>query len=269
MYVRLAFSVAAYLDPEILIVDEVLAVGDHDFQQKCLSKIHDVASKEGRTVLLVSHNLAAIGEMAHRAILLDSGRIVLDGPVSNTISSYLSKGLMAPIYVRPRDLRGGAPHVRRIEVFASSPNGVHSFGEPLEIKFWIRHNKPMSQGCFAFQIINQYQQPIIHCSAFNPDVRFGGISGESVLTCRFPSLRLNVGQFYLRTFLAEPPGGEHYETVERACSFEVVRIDRRVLWGWRPELCAYHEECTWKSVDSEVLSESRDPESVAAMDRAE
>ena len=73
MYVRLAFSVAAHLECDVLIVDEVLAVGDHEFQKKCLGKMHDVASKEGRTVLLVSHNLAAINEMADRALLLDSG----------------------------------------------------------------------------------------------------------------------------------------------------------------------------------------------------
>src|SRR5450631_1263931 len=71
MYVRLAFAVAAHLDPEILIIDEVLAVGDAEFQMKCLGKMQDVASRDGRTVLLVSHNLAAIGELATRAVLLN------------------------------------------------------------------------------------------------------------------------------------------------------------------------------------------------------
>ena len=101
MYVRLAFSVAAHLECDVLIVDEVLAVGDHEFQKKCLGKMHDVASTEGRTVLLVSHNLAAINEMADRALLLDSGRVVVDGSVSDAVSTYLSKGATAPIYIRP------------------------------------------------------------------------------------------------------------------------------------------------------------------------
>ena len=207
MYVRLAFSVAAHLECDVLIVDEVLAVGDYEFQQKCLGKMHDVASREGRTVLLVSHNLAAISEMADRALLLELGRVAVDGSVSEVISTYLSKGAMAPIYVRPPEKHSRAPHVRQIEVLTSEANGVHRFGEPLEIKFWIRHDEPMSRGCFSFQVINQYQQPAIHTFAYNPDFQFGKTSGESILVCRFPNLRLNVGRFYLRTFLTEPPGG--------------------------------------------------------------
>ena len=255
MYVRLAFSVAAHLECDVLIVDEVLAVGDYEFQQKCLGKMHDVASREGRTVLLVSHNLAAISEMADRALLLESGRVAVDGSVSEVISTYLSKGATAPIYVRPPEKHSRAPHVRRIEVLTSDSNGVHRFGEPLEIKFWIRHDEPMSRGCFSFQVINQYQQPVIHTFAYNPDFQFGKTSGESILVCRFPSLRLNVGRFYLRTFLTEPPGGKWYENIDGICPFEVARTDKQVLWGWRPEVCAYHEECTWTTVDSGVLAD--------------
>src|SRR5215472_11964533 len=162
MHVRLAFSVAAHLECDLLIVDEVLAVGDYEFQKKCLGKMHDVASKEGRTVLLVSHNLAAISEMAHRALLLDSGCVAIDGTVSQGISTYLSKGATAPIYVRPPEKRCSAPHIRKMEVFTSDSNGVHLFGKPLEVKVWIRHDKPMSRACFSFQIVNQYQQPVIH-----------------------------------------------------------------------------------------------------------
>jgi lipopolysaccharide transport system ATP-binding protein len=252
MYVRLAFSVAAHLECDVLIIDEVLAVGDYEFQKKCLGKMHDVASKEGRTVLLVSHNLAAITEMADRALLLDSGAVVVDGSVSDAVSTYLSKGATAPIYVRPAKMPSRDPHVRRIEVSTSDASGTHRFGEPLEVKFWIRHDEPMSCGCFSFQIVNQYQQAAIHALAYNPEFQFGNTRGESILVCRFPSLRLNVGQFYLRTFLAEPPGGKLYESIDGICLFEVVRADKRVLWGWRPEVCVYHEECTWTTVDSRM-----------------
>jgi lipopolysaccharide transport system ATP-binding protein len=244
MYVRLAFAVAAHIEPDILIVDEVLAVGDYEFQQKCLGKMHDVASREGRTVLLVSHNLSAISEMADRALLLDSGRIVIDGAVSDVISTYLSKGAIEPIYVCAPVKSGSSPHIRRIEVFTSNANGVHKFGEPIKVKVLISHDKPMARACFSFQIINQHQLPVIHAFAFNPDVQFGSCSGESVLVCQFPTLRLNVGQYYLRTFLSEPPGGEFYETLDGICLFEVVRTER-MLWGWRPESCVYHEQWHW------------------------
>lgn len=91
MYVRLAFAVAAHLEPEILIVDEVLAVGDHEFQKKCLGKMNEVASK-GRTVIFVSHNMGAVAELCNRAILLDKGTIVEDSyDVKEIINSYIGK----------------------------------------------------------------------------------------------------------------------------------------------------------------------------------
>lgn len=89
MYVRLAFAVAAHLEPEILIVDEVLSVGDAKFQKKCLGKMNDVSEKEGRTVLFVSHNLAALKSLCNRAILLKSGCLVTYGETHEVVSHYL------------------------------------------------------------------------------------------------------------------------------------------------------------------------------------
>jgi lipopolysaccharide transport system ATP-binding protein len=90
MYVRLAFSVAAHLEPEILIVDEVLAVGDFEFQKKCLGKLQAVSAGEGRTVLLVSHNMGAVLGLCSRALLMDSGQVKLNGSPKDAISDYLS-----------------------------------------------------------------------------------------------------------------------------------------------------------------------------------
>lgn len=90
MYVRLAFSVAAHLEPEILVVDEVLAVGDAEFQKKCLGKMSDVA-KEGRTILFVSHNMSAISSLCDRAIVLEKGRMVFDGLVDEGIDAYIGR----------------------------------------------------------------------------------------------------------------------------------------------------------------------------------
>jgi lipopolysaccharide transport system ATP-binding protein len=92
MYVRLAFSVAAHLEPEILLVDEVLAVGDFEFQRKCLGKMQDVA-QSGRTVLFVSHNMSAVSRLCDRAILLAEGRLVLDGPTPQVVGVYLTSDL--------------------------------------------------------------------------------------------------------------------------------------------------------------------------------
>jgi len=91
MYVRLAFAVAAHLEPEILVVDEVLAVGDSQFQKKCLGKMEDV-SKEGRTVLFVSHNMSAIAKLCNKALLLSGGELVFQGNASETIKQYMNAG---------------------------------------------------------------------------------------------------------------------------------------------------------------------------------
>ncbi len=91
MGLRLAFSVAAYLEPEILLVDEVLAVGDAEFQRKCLGKMGDVA-QQGRTILLVSHNMGAITDLCGRVILLESGRITAEGDPTDVVSQYLAAG---------------------------------------------------------------------------------------------------------------------------------------------------------------------------------
>lgn len=92
MYVRLAFAVAAHLESEILIVDEVLAVGDAAFQKKCLGKMQDISSQDGRTILFVSHNMPAVRKFCHRGILLESGSVVLDGEVGAVINHYLDSG---------------------------------------------------------------------------------------------------------------------------------------------------------------------------------
>jgi lipopolysaccharide transport system ATP-binding protein len=92
MYVRLAFAVAAHLEPEILVVDEVLAVGDASFQKKCLGKMEDVAEREGRTVLFVSHQMAAISRLCNRCLLLGEGRVIMNGAAESVISNYMCTG---------------------------------------------------------------------------------------------------------------------------------------------------------------------------------
>src|SRR5204863_2227017 len=111
MYVRLAFAVAAHLQPEILIVDEVLAVGDAEFQKKCLGKMREVSSGEGRTVLFVSHNMAAVTALCKRAILLERGRLVADGESGAVVEKYLvpSTATLSGVYdLRDTPARSGS-----------------------------------------------------------------------------------------------------------------------------------------------------------------
>src|SRR5262249_36968846 len=117
MYVRLAFAVAAHLEPEILVVDEVLAVGDAEFQKKCLGKMSEVASGEGRTGLFVSHSMAAVLNLCTQAILLDGGRIFTQGRVNDVVSAYMSGLSSQPSHLlSSRTDRKGSSVIRFREV---------------------------------------------------------------------------------------------------------------------------------------------------------
>lgn len=247
MYVRLAFAVAAHLEPEILVVDEVLAVGDTEFQKKCLGKMGEVSRQDGRTVLFVSHNLAAVAELTDRALLLKSGSVAVDGSVAEVLSTYLTAGTRKPSYVCPAEPKISSPHIVRIEVSTSDPNAVQRFGQPLSVKFWIRHPGPMTNGMFCFQIFNQFQTAVIHSSYYRGN-KFGVSSGCSVIECHFPRLLLNVGQYHLRTWLQES-SGHTYETLDGICAFDVVQIEKMEPFG-RPEVCVYHEGHAWSAVDA-------------------
>jgi lipopolysaccharide transport system ATP-binding protein len=246
MQVRLAFSVAAHLEPEILVVDEVLAVGDAEFQKKCLGKMGEVSTREGRTVLFVSHQLSAIGELTSRAILLNSGSIEVDGPTPKTISTYLDQGTKVHTYENAAAVGSTRPYLRRAEVVTSSPGGIQQFGRPLVVKFWLSNVSAMSRPCFSFQIINQNRQAIIHAYALYPDIPLVWGDDRAALVCSFPKIRLNIGRYHLRSFLSEPPGGELYDSVDAFCPFEVVRTHESIAWGWRQDACVYHEDWNWR-----------------------
>ena len=141
MYVKLAFSVAAHLDSEIMIMDEVLAVGDMAFQKKCLDKMRDAAKKEGRTVLYVSHNMNTIRQLCDRCVVLDKGKVVFEGDVEKAIDIYSGVGNNElPLEYNLSDVaRPSAQHGHdiRITKFAFETNNQAAFRRTQEVKFGI------------------------------------------------------------------------------------------------------------------------------------
>jgi lipopolysaccharide transport system ATP-binding protein len=139
MYLRLAFAVAAHLEPEILIVDEVLAVGDANFQRKCLNKM-DTVGKQGRTVLFVSHNMMAITRLCERAILLEDGQVIADGPSHKVISEYVSSGVgVGPMREWPNPIKapgGGVARLLAVRVRTAEGkiSDVIDIREPLKVE---------------------------------------------------------------------------------------------------------------------------------------
>jgi ABC-type multidrug transport system ATPase subunit len=191
MYVRLAFAVAAHLDPEILVVDEVLAVGDAAFQKKCVGKMGDVA-KGGRTVLFVSHNMQAVSQITSRAVVLDRGTVAFQGLPPEAIAHYMTQsrgaGSGSGDYVAPPKPDRPA-YVERARVVTSEAGNVHAWGRPLSIELDIRVRDPQNSLSVAVQIVDNQDRPINIFWIYNQRCS----AGRYKMQCNVPKLRLYLG----------------------------------------------------------------------------
>ena len=200
MYVRLAFAVAAHLEPEILIVDEVLAVGDAGFQRRCLGKMQQVATSEGRTVLFVSHNMAAVQTLCRRCISLSDGRVVRDGEPADVVSEYLCGPLSAPSSVQWHDpaTAPGSEEVGLRLVQVRGPDGSTAVnidtGAVIEVTFECRQ-PGMTLDCTMY-VVNSDGILLFesgHIVAENED----SAKGFYQLTGYIPGNCLNAGRYYV------------------------------------------------------------------------
>lgn len=246
MYVRLAFAVAAHLDPEILIVDEVLAVGDVEFQNKCLGKMGQIA-EGGRTVLFVSHNPQALQRLTTRCVLLKAGLVEADGPTSDVISQYTRAGQsVTPEYHAADEVGRFDCRIRRAAVLTSEPDGVHFWGNKLEFEFDIQVARPSSGHFFSFQIYDENKNAICHFWSDSSDGHWSVAPGTYRLRCTVPKCRLYMGDFTVTTYLSDRTINENLETLPDLVRFrvEMGRIDRR-QYDWRKGDCAYLEDHEW------------------------
>jgi lipopolysaccharide transport system ATP-binding protein len=250
MYVRLAFAVAAHMETEILLVDEVLAVGDSAFQKKCLGKMGEVA-QEGRTVLFVSHNTQAIAQLTERCVLFSKGGVVFDGDTTAGIALYLDEEVKASgsraFYLAPPGKQGN--HLASARVNTSEGNGVHHCGEPISFEFALRIQHPQESLCFAFNIKNSHQHNACHFWLFDSDTNFGREAGTFLLRCEVPKFRLYRGNYSLYAWLAERRGNSYLEVVRNICSFEVsMSAMPRAEYDWVSDLTTYLEDASWAPV---------------------
>ena len=169
MYVKLAFSVAAHLDSEIMIMDEVLAVGDMAFQKKCLDKMRAAAKEEGRTVLYVSHNMNTIRQLCDRCIVLDKGKVVFEGDVESAIGVYLGAGAkyqnIIDILPSMRDPLYASPLVSIDRIAADSESGILTVGSLLPFEFTITNHSKTKIGIFIRLVIKSMDGTAIMMSA--------------------------------------------------------------------------------------------------------
>ncbi|MGE3820536.1 MAG: ABC transporter ATP-binding protein [Isosphaeraceae bacterium] len=231
MYVRLAFAVAAHLEPEILIVDEVLAVGDTAFQKKCLGRIQQVG-RSGRTVLFVSHNMAAVQNLCDRVVLLDQGQVAFEGETTQGISRYAD--MFTTSHEAEIDLSN---HPGRLGHHRSSPilkslRILGRTGEPstqvpagCPATFELIVGKPRANGPFHFGISIETSEGIQVARLNTMHVVTGAlpIADEARVTCELESLPLTPDRYYLS--INTWSHGECHDRLERAASFEVLSSD--------------------------------------------
>jgi lipopolysaccharide transport system ATP-binding protein len=228
MYVRLAFAVAAHLEPDVLVVDEVLAVGDTEFQKKCMGKMQDVG-RHGRTVLFVSHNMYAVAKLTTQAILVERGRVVAHGDTPGVIKKYLvSEGELAAEWVRP----GPRPADR--DVAFTAVRCVNAAGHPtahfdadkpfaLEFEFVVRREVDVQ---IAFRLNRGTDAGTVFTSAL-PD-RLGQFSsrigpGRYRSRCHVPAHLLVPGTYHLLV-AANNQKGAQFDLLEQVLEFEVTPV---------------------------------------------
>jgi lipopolysaccharide transport system ATP-binding protein len=244
MYVRLAFGVAAYLDSEILIVDEVLAVGDAEFQKKCLGKMGDVSSKDGRTVLFVSHNLQAVSALTSKVLLLNAGKKVFDGTTDEGIQKYLER-ISSTNLVFTKKFSGSRPQVTKVELKTTDKNNVQVFGKPFRIDFEITAPEGIPSSVFSFQIVNSAQVKVQHVLIKDSETPLCREPGKHIVSCFFPKLRLFPDKYSLIIHLSDHISRKKYETIEGVCPFEVQIRDEVREYYWKINEAVYVDETVW------------------------
>jgi lipopolysaccharide transport system ATP-binding protein len=223
MYVRLAFAVAAHLEPEILIVDEVLAVGDAPFQKKCLGKMRDVAGR-GRTVLFVSHNSTAVQSLCSEAVWIQAGGIERKGPVDAVLEAYLQSVMdLSATPLSDRTDRGGSGDVRFTGIALESPEGSPSSlvmsGAPCTIRFEYAGTRAMREPILRMTILSRIGQPMIHLNTTFHPVKLNELPAQGTVRCRVERLPLTTGAYRVDASIFDETGLLDY--VPSVMAFEV------------------------------------------------
>ncbi|MBC7805348.1 MAG: ABC transporter ATP-binding protein [Akkermansiaceae bacterium] len=224
MYVRLAFAVAAHLNPEILIVDEVLAVGDTRFQRKCLGKMHDVAQSGGRTVLFVSHSMTAVRTLCNRALFLKDGRLILDSSTDAVSELYTTdaENAAAEMFIGPEKSPSPDFYLRAVRVRDSDDAVALSVDlrDPFNVE--IEYTVSAAIANLRMNFTMRTSEGVLVCSSFDPEwpTRPRHMPGDYVVHCRFPPHTLNEGTFLIDV-MADVPNERVLQQTDHAVSFRV------------------------------------------------
>jgi len=229
MYVRLAFAVAAHLEPEILIVDEVLAVGDAEFQKKCLGKMEHVSAKEGRTVILVSHQMTAIQNLCTRCILMERGHLIREGRTADVVNAYMSQGAeLATADLSLRADRSGNGDVRVTSVDLRDDNGnviteaIAGTNVIVSLGFAVRQGVVLSD-CVVCVSIEKDLKEYFSMSSALVDRRQMKLSGRGRIDFLVPNWPLMGGRYHVSFYVGSSHGMQ--DSIDDAAVIEVIDGD--------------------------------------------
>lgn len=222
MQLRLAFSVAAHLEPEILLIDEVLAVGDAEFQKKCIGKMEEVSKKYGRTIIFVSHNMASLQNLCTKGILLEGGILRNENDINSVIKNYLSNVFKSKLNLSERSDRTGNGNVRISNVTIFNETGIRTW-ENLKIEIdYFSINKAVKITEFGISVWDNNEIKIISISSTLKN-QLKEIPESGKVVCIIPHIPLVNGMYLLNAFVSSVYGIEDY--IERIIEFEIHEND--------------------------------------------
>ncbi|WP_175620634.1 ABC transporter ATP-binding protein [Chryseobacterium schmidteae] len=228
MYVRLAFAVAAHLESEILIVDEVLAVGDAEFQKKCLGKMGDVTKGEGRTILFVSHNMAAISALCKKGILLESGKMKDSGDIHKVLNTYMNveKNNETHVIFDNTTLRSGSENIvfESVEMFNNKSQYSNNFsiGDDITLKLKIKNNSGEKRSEIGIQVKTVEDMPVFHIMPRDSNFELHHTSETEEFLITLKDIRLFPGSYSITLISANTTGHQIYDNIDHAISFNIL-----------------------------------------------
>lgn len=238
MYVRLAFAVAAHLEPEILIVDEVLAVGDAQFQKKCLGKMEEVG-KSGRTVIFVSHNMGAINQLCGKCIFIKTGTIANIGETSNVISEYLliNSGEQSKVIFNANTIRTGNGFcvfdLAELRDAQNQNQNKFSIGNDIILIFKFKRIKPLPRGLRSgVEIISADGLPIANMVDQDSGFNINTFPDHNQISINMKDMRLYPGKYSINLWLGDLSCDMTYDNIENALNFEIIgggQLTSRIL----------------------------------------
>lgn len=242
MYVRLAFAVAAHLTPEILLVDEVLAVGDIEFQRRCLGRMNEVA-RSGRTVVFVSHNLDSIERLCTRAVLLQEGTVAKSGPAHEVIAHYVShRSTGAATDLRNFPDREGTGRARIVGLDLIAPDGekidVAEFNASFGIRIHYEARERVPEPYFGLAILDDSNERVFLTNTQEAGIVLDAIDGSGSLDCILERVNLLPGVYFLEAWITDQSMGNFADHLRMVGKFEIVvgeRVSHNVAALTSPE----------------------------------